>query len=49
MSADRSADGVTAHIHPDGSAERISRGDYVGAVMTQLCERETCDATDERD
>lgn len=38
MSADWSADGATKHIHPDGSADPISFGEYVDAVMTQLCD-----------
>lgn len=48
ISGDRSAAGATTNIHPGDSAEPISFGEYMYAVMMQLCYHEACDATSER-
>lgn len=48
MSVDWSAAVATTHIHPDCSAKPISCGEYVDAVLTQLCDHEGRDATNEQ-
>lgn len=48
MSADRSAAGTTTHVHTDGLAEPLSCGEYLDAVMTQLCVGKELDVTADR-